>query len=88
MKLIVDVQDCVRDILPAQYEFHFMDGNLECEPAKEVVNVFPGPYRCWYTSPSTRRVTAAHERLKEMIRMGGPFDAILGFSQVSLGDCP
>ncbi|KAJ5714329.1 uncharacterized protein N7483_011510 [Penicillium malachiteum] len=70
-----------RSLLARNYEFVFVDGMIECDPAPEVSNSFEGPYLSWYHSPSTAAVAVAHEAVYKAIDEQGPFDAVLGFSQ-------
>lgn len=45
----------------------------------------PGPYTCYYTSPSISQVVRAHKHILSLIREnianGKPFDVVMGFSQ-------
>ena len=69
-------------MLPDGYEFVFIDGMIECDAAPEIYNVFPGPYLCWYKTPTTRAVGKAHRLVSKVMEEQGPFDAVMGFSQV------
>lgn len=73
----------LRELLPANYVFVFIDGPETCEPAPGVSHVFPGPYRRWYSTPTTTKVTAVHSYITEIIDREGGFDGVMGFSQVS-----
>lgn len=73
-----------RDLLPPDYEFVFVDGTTVCDPTPEVADNFEGPYLGCYRSSSTVRVAAAHDAVRKVINEKGPFDAVLGFSQVCI----
>ncbi|EKG10396.1 hypothetical protein MPH_12495 [Macrophomina phaseolina MS6] len=71
-----------RRLLPAHYEFFYLEGEYECGPAEGVADVFPGPYLCYYPMPPTREsLRRAHDRVLETVERDGPFDIVLGFSQ-------
>lgn len=63
------------------YEFVFVDGLVECEPADNVEGVFPAPFYCYYDKPTLGQVEAAYGLIYEIIKDEGPFDGIFGFSQ-------
>jgi hypothetical protein len=73
----------IRRILPSSYEFIFIDGEGFCDPLPNVGAMYPGPYRCWYSTPNTTDVAKAHEVIKKAIEKLGQFDVVMGFSQVS-----
>lgn len=72
----------LRSKLPDDWLFDFVDGEVDCNAAKEVKNLFPAPYYCYYRLPTFENVQEAHELLDELIEDQG-FDALLGFSQGS-----
>lgn len=45
--------------------------------------MYSGPYRCWYDTPTTLKVARAHAQVSAIIRDLGPFEMVMGFSQVS-----
>ncbi|KAI5238912.1 hypothetical protein E4T43_07096 [Aureobasidium subglaciale] len=65
----------------AGHEFTFVDGLMECGSTEEIRSVFPGPYLCYYNSPTLELVAAAFEYVHEIIEEEGPFDGVIGFSQ-------
>ena len=71
-----------RSLLPEDYEFVFLDGIVECEAAPGVDGFYPGPYLCWYNTPTTSKVARAHKYVLDFVRANGPFDGVMGFSQV------
>lgn len=71
-----------RSLLPSWYEFVFIDGGIKCNPAPGVEDFYSEPYLCWYNTPTTAKVTEAHRRVSAIIENDGPFDAVMGFSQV------
>ena len=72
-----------RSLLPLDYEWVFIDGPDECDAAPGIAVFFPPPYRCWYTTPTTAKIDAAQHELFSFIQRDGPFNAVIGFSQVS-----
>lgn len=71
-----------RSLLPASYKFSFVNASEFCDPTPGAAEYFAGPYRCWYTSPTTDKVARAHEEVRKVIDSHGPFDIVMGFSQV------
>ncbi|RYP67660.1 hypothetical protein DL771_007127 [Monosporascus sp. 5C6A] len=63
------------------YEFTFIDGPTTCQPAPGIASVYPGPYLCWYRTPTTKSVTRAHNRVRSIMAEKGPFEGVMGFSQ-------
>ncbi|KAH7056931.1 serine hydrolase FSH, partial [Macrophomina phaseolina] len=70
-----------RSMLPSSYEFVFLPGNLPCEAAEGITAFYPGPYRCWYDTPSTANIEKAQALVLNYVRKAGPFDGVMGFSQ-------
>ncbi|KAH7319000.1 serine hydrolase FSH [Rhexocercosporidium sp. MPI-PUGE-AT-0058] len=70
-----------RSLLPASYKFSFVNASEFCDPSPGAAEYFAGPYRCWYTSPTTDNVARAHEEVRKVIDSHGPFDIVMGFSQ-------
>jgi hypothetical protein len=63
--------------------FHFVDADLDAEPDPNVAGVYPGPYLAFYPNQPTREdIEGAYERVLEVIESEGPFDGVIGFSQV------
>ncbi len=60
----------------------FVNGPASCDVAPGLEDVLVGPARCWYNTPTTAKVAAAHEAIQEIIERQGPFDGVMGFSQV------
>lgn len=72
----------IRELLPAEYQFYFFDGAYSCDPAPEVLDCFSPPYLTWYNTPTTDKILDAHNQVRRIIQQHGPFEAVLGFSQV------
>lgn len=82
----ISITDCpasFRALLPSSYDFHFVDGDLICDPSPGVDDMYTGPYRCWYDTPTTEKVARAHAQVSAIISDLGPFEMVMGFSQVS-----
>ncbi|KAJ6150441.1 hypothetical protein N7471_001640 [Penicillium samsonianum] len=67
--------------LPSNYVFFFANAPETCDPAPGMGDFFSGPYRCWYNTPTTSKVAAAHHFVQNIIEQNGPFDGVIGFSQ-------
>ena len=75
----------VRALLPSHWEYHFLQGPLECGPAPGIGEIFPGQtYNCWFYLPSLIEFHSVHDFLEEVIEDEGPFDVAWGFSAVRL----
>lgn len=81
--LLIQLTESFRSLLPSDYDFTFVDGPTTCKPEVAIAKVYPGPYLCWYRTPTTESVTAAHHHVKSIMAENGSFDGIMGFSQVS-----
>lgn len=75
-----------RALLPSDFEYAWVDGEIETDAAPGVEEVFPGPYLSFYDLCTTDQLADAHAQCKEVLEEEGPFDAVMGFSQVKL--CP
>lgn len=53
-------------------------------PAPGVDAVYPGPYMAWFPDPSTESISETLEIIDDIVEDEGPFDGIMGFSQVRL----
>jgi hypothetical protein len=73
----------LRAILPDHYQWHFVDGELDCKPAPGVDGIFPPPFLCYHLEPSCENIQEAVELIDDVIETEGPFDAVIGFSQAS-----
>ena len=71
-----------RSSLPKHFSYDFVDAECDCTAADGVEGIFPGPYMCYYPVPTTTNVKSAHEYVWDIINEDGPFDAVMGFSQV------
>lgn len=80
---LTDTPAHFRSLLPLDYEWIFIDGPAECDAAPGVAAFYEPPYLCWYTSPTTAKMDSAHKLISSVIERDGPFDAVMGFSQVS-----
>lgn len=70
------------------YEWVFVDGPTICEAAPGIAAFYPPPYRCWYTTPTTAKIDSAQRMISSIIQREGPFDAVMGFSQVRGSSSP
>ncbi|GME50746.1 hypothetical protein HK57_00312 [Neofusicoccum parvum] len=69
------------DSADPNYEFVFLDGEVECQKAQGVGNFVKGPFLCYNASFSPEDVRRSCELITEFIEVEGPFDGVLGFSQ-------
>lgn len=72
----------LRSFLPADYSFEWFEGNFTIVPQKELADVFPGPYLTYIDLLSTDRISRALSRIEEFIEDEGPFDGVMGVSEV------
>ncbi|KAF2259790.1 hypothetical protein CC78DRAFT_571633 [Lojkania enalia] len=70
-----------RSLLASDHEMVFLEAPNTCEPSPEVLGFYPGPYLCWYDTPTTAKVAAAHKFVLDYVERRGPFDGVIGFSQ-------
>lgn len=70
--------------LPPHWTFEFVDAPIDCGPGLDIGQVYPGPYYCFFESYTPDRMHDAVEYVREIVEDEGPFDAIIGFSQVRL----
>ncbi|GME49769.1 hypothetical protein L6R40_004260 [Neofusicoccum parvum] len=70
-----------RSLLPPNYEYVFLPAMQPCEVAEGVAAFYPGPYRCWYDTPTTSNIEKAQALVLRYIKKAGPFDGVMGFSQ-------
>lgn len=71
-----------RALLPPHFSFNFFDAERECVAADGIEEIYPEPYLCFYPVPTTRNIEDAHQYVWDLIDEEGPFDAVMGFSQV------
>ncbi|KAL8874952.1 MAG: hypothetical protein Q9198_006625 [Flavoplaca austrocitrina] len=71
----------LRAQLPGTHEFVYLAGEVECDAAHGVSNIYPGPYLCYYDLPTVDQVADAHDLVLSFIEDEGPFDGVIGFSQ-------
>lgn len=72
----------LRSFLPPDYSFEWFEGNFTIVPQQELADVFPGPYLTYIDLLSTDRISAALSRIEEFIEDEGPFDGVMGVSEV------
>lgn len=73
----------LRSFLPSEYSYEFFEGDLPTMPIKSLADVYPGPYLRWVDVLTTQRVARALSRIEEFIEEEGPFDGVMGISEVS-----
>lgn len=74
----------LRALLPSTYTFDFLDAPNECNAAPELSGIYPAPYYCFFERHSEEEMQAAVEFVKEVVEEDGPYDMIMGFSQVTM----
>jgi hypothetical protein len=80
--LLTDPSAALRELLPSHFEFVFVDGTTSCNAAPGVAEIYPAPYRGWYKTPPTENVAKARKFILSFAEENGPFEIIMGFSQV------
>jgi hypothetical protein len=81
-------KEAFRALLPSHFSYSFFDGEHDCPAADGVDGIYPAPYLCFYPVPTTGNVADAHGLVWDLIEEEGPFDAVMGFSQVCLARPP
>ena len=74
----------IMTLLPSTWTYDFLDAPLSSPPAPELRLVYPPPYFCFFTAVSDASINAAVDLVREVIEEDGPYDAVIGFSQVGL----
>ncbi|KAF9887634.1 hypothetical protein FE257_009727 [Aspergillus nanangensis] len=71
------------NLLPdCYYSFTFPDGPVLCDASPGVADHHPGPYRCWFNTPTNAKVSQAYSWVRrKILQNGAPFDVVIGFSQ-------
>lgn len=59
--------ESIRHFLPDYYDYTFIDGIDECEPAPGIGDIFPGPYYCQYTRFYPAYVRENQAQIKQII---------------------
>ena len=73
----------VRALLPSHWEYHFLQGPLECGPAPGIGEIYPGQkYNCWFHVSSLIEFQSVHNFLEDLKEEEVPFDMAWGFSAV------
>ena len=72
----------LRSFLPSEYSYEWLDGDLEIIPQKQLANVYPGPYLTFIDVLTTQGIARALSRINEFIESDGPFDGVMGVSEV------
>ncbi|KAM3516798.1 hypothetical protein NHJ13051_009573 [Beauveria bassiana] len=73
----------VLSLLPSSYSFVFLDGPVICDPSPGVAELYDGPYRCWFNTPTNDKVAQAYKHMQKFLddNVDRPFDVVIGFSQ-------
>lgn len=79
---LMSITEMFRNLLPEHFEYDFFDAEHEIAAAEGCGEIFPGPYTCWYPVPTNANVKSAHQVVEELIQEEGPYDVVMGFSQV------
>ncbi|KAJ5720184.1 serine hydrolase FSH [Penicillium malachiteum] len=62
------------------WEFHFLAGDIPCEPALGANN-FPPPYMCYNNVFDPEHEALAHDLIEDEFIQHGPFEGVVAFSQ-------
>ncbi|OCK83580.1 hypothetical protein K432DRAFT_290762 [Lepidopterella palustris CBS 459.81] len=80
-EILATQTEMIRSLLPAHYEYVFIDGEKPYDAPEQVRDFFPGPYLCYHPAPTPSAVLEAQEMVEEALESEGPFDGVIGFSQ-------
>lgn len=73
----------LRAQLPPNWHFDYVQSPNETEPAEELRGVYPGPNYEYFDKYTPDTMSEATEYVDEVLEDQGPYDGIVGFSQVS-----
>lgn len=73
----------LRSLLPQTYSYEWLDGQYHVVPPKLIRDAYPGPYLSHIESLTTDGMKSAMARLETIIEERGPFDGVMGISEVS-----
>ena len=73
----------LRSFLPSEYSYEWFDGDIHMVPQKFLADVYPPPYLTYVDILTTDRIAHALSRIEEFIEDEGPFDGVMGVSEVS-----
>ena len=62
----------------------FVEGDEDTLAASGMASIYPGPYLCYYSIPTEANIQDVLDLVDDVVERQGPFDAIMGFSQVRL----
>ncbi|KAM3436083.1 hypothetical protein MY4824_004561 [Beauveria thailandica] len=73
----------VISMLPSSYSFVFLDAPVICDASPGVADLYVGPYRCWFNTPTNHKVAQAYKHMQKFLddNSDHPFDVVIGFSQ-------
>ncbi|PHH79323.1 hypothetical protein CDD80_5086 [Ophiocordyceps camponoti-rufipedis] len=71
----------LRDLLPTNYTYEWIDGPHQVEPPRLIADAHSGPYLSYMESLTTEGVADAIDALEALIQEKGPFDGAMGMSQ-------
>ena len=72
----------LRSLLPHTWQFDFVDSSHDCSAAEELELVYPGPYHCFFPRYTSEAMEEAVQYVQEVVDEDGPYDCVIGFSQV------
>lgn len=71
-----------RTLLPKDWEWHFVEAEEESSAAPGIEQVYTGPYLTYYSDATSESIENALGLVDDVLENEGPFDGIMGFSQV------
>lgn len=71
-------------LLPSTWTYDFIDSSHPCSAADELNGVYPGPYYCYFPKYTPEAMDEAVQYVQEVVEEDGPYDCVIGFSQVRL----
>ncbi|KAL8808018.1 MAG: hypothetical protein Q9182_000296 [Xanthomendoza sp. 2 TL-2023] len=75
----------LRALLPAHWDYHFVQAPLDCGPAPGIEHFYPDQtYKCWYHIPSLTEIASGHEYLYNIVEDEGPFDGAMMLASLLL----
>ncbi|KAF2167837.1 hypothetical protein M409DRAFT_53796 [Zasmidium cellare ATCC 36951] len=71
----------IRSMADPEWEFVFVDGEVECKKAPGLGTFTSGPFLCYSDDFAPSNTRHSHDLITSMIEDEGPFDGVIGFSQ-------
>jgi hypothetical protein len=72
-----------RAYLPPTWTFEYLEAPCDSQPGPGLKGIYPPPHFCFFDGYNPEEMEEAVEYVREVVEADGPFDGLMGFSQVS-----